>query len=59
VNLVLKALEKAGMRINRFKCTFHVKEIEFLGYIMGSDEIKIDLKKSIDNPGLTSATKCN
>jgi hypothetical protein len=45
VNLVFKALEKAGIRINKFKCTFHAKEMEFLDYIMGSDGIKIDPKK--------------
>jgi hypothetical protein len=45
MNLVLEALEKAGMRINGSKCIFHVKEMEFLGYIMGSDGIKIDPKK--------------
>jgi hypothetical protein len=45
VNLVLEALGKAGMRINRSKYTFHAKEMEFLGYIMGSERIKIDLKK--------------
>jgi hypothetical protein len=45
VNLVFKALGKAGIRINGFKYTFHAKEMEFLGYIMGSDKIKIDLKK--------------
>jgi hypothetical protein len=45
MNLVLEALGKAGMRINRFKYTFHAKEVEFLGYIVGSDKIKMDLKK--------------
>jgi hypothetical protein len=45
MNLVLEALEKAGMRINRFKYIFHVKEMEFLGYIVGLDRIKMDLKK--------------
>jgi hypothetical protein len=45
VNLVLKALEKAGIRINGFKCTFHTKKMEFLSYIIGSDGIKIDPKK--------------
>jgi hypothetical protein len=43
--LVLKALGKAGIKINKFKYTFHAKEVEFLGYIMGSDKIKMDLKK--------------
>jgi hypothetical protein len=45
MNLVFKALGKAGMRINRFKYIFHAKEMEFLGYIIGSDRIKIDSKK--------------
>jgi hypothetical protein len=45
VNLVLEALKKAGIKINGPKYTFHVKEMEFLGYIIGSDGIKIDLKK--------------
>jgi hypothetical protein len=45
MNLVLKTLEKTGMRINEFKCTFHAKEMEFLGYIIGSDKIKMDPKK--------------
>jgi hypothetical protein len=33
------------MRINESKYIFHAKEMEFLNYIMGSDKIKIDLKK--------------
>jgi hypothetical protein len=45
VNLVLETLEKADIRINKPKYIFHAKEMEFLGYIMGSDKIKIDLKK--------------
>jgi hypothetical protein len=45
MNLVLEALEKAGIRINGFKCIFYVKEVKFLGYIMGLDGIKIDPKK--------------
>jgi hypothetical protein len=45
MNLVLNALEKAGMRINKPKYIFHTKKVEFLGYIMGSDRIKINLKK--------------
>jgi hypothetical protein len=45
VNLVLETLEKADMRINKSKYTFHAKEVEFLGYIMGLDRIKINLKK--------------
>jgi hypothetical protein len=45
MNLILKALKKAGMRINGPKYTFHIKEMEFLDYIIGSDKIKIDPKK--------------
>jgi hypothetical protein len=33
------------MRINKPKYIFYAKEMEFLGYIIGSDEIKIDPKK--------------
>jgi hypothetical protein len=45
MNLVLEALEKTDMRINRPKYTFYAKEVEFLGYIIGLDRIKIDSKK--------------
>jgi hypothetical protein len=45
VNLVLEALGKVGIRINKFKYTFYAKEMEFLGYIIGSDKIKMDPKK--------------
>jgi hypothetical protein len=33
------------MRINGLKYTFHAKEMEFLGYIVSLNKIKIDLKK--------------
>jgi hypothetical protein len=45
VDLVLEALEKAGIRINRSKCIFYAKKVEFLGYIVGLDGIKMDPKK--------------
>jgi hypothetical protein len=45
VNLVLKTLEKASMKINGPKYIFHAKEMEFLSYIVGLNEIKMDLKK--------------
>jgi hypothetical protein len=45
VNLVFEILGKVGMRINGPKCIFYIKEMEFLGYIIGLDGIKIDLKK--------------
>jgi hypothetical protein len=45
MNLVFEILGKADMRINGLKCIFHTKKMEFLGYIVGSNGIKIDLKK--------------
>jgi hypothetical protein len=45
VNLILEALEKAGMRINGLKYTFYAKEMEFLNYIISLNGIKIDPKK--------------
>jgi hypothetical protein len=45
MNLILETLEKAGMRINRPKYTFYIKEVEFLDYIIGLKGIKIDPKK--------------
>jgi hypothetical protein len=57
VNLVFKALEKIDMRINKFKYIFYAKEVEFLGYIIGLDRIKMNLKKSISNLRLARTTK--
>jgi len=45
MNLILKTLGKAGIRINGPKYIFHAKKVEFLGYIVDSDGIKIDPKK--------------
>jgi hypothetical protein len=45
VNLILEALKKAGIRINRLKCIFYAKKIEFLSYIVGLNGIKMDPKK--------------
>jgi hypothetical protein len=45
VRLVLKALEGAGMRINGEKSTFHASEVEFLGFIITRDGVKMDPKK--------------
>jgi hypothetical protein len=45
VTLVLEALEKADMGLHPEKCVFHAKKIEFLGYILTQDGIKIDPAK--------------
>jgi len=46
VTTVLKALEKADMRINGAKNIFHVQRINFLGYILTTDGIKMDPVKT-------------
>jgi hypothetical protein len=45
MNLVLETLGKAGMKINKPKYIFYAKKMEFLGYIVGLNGIKIDSKK--------------
>jgi Reverse transcriptase (RNA-dependent DNA polymerase) len=45
VTAVLKALEKADMRINGAKSVFYVQRVNFLGYIFIIDGIKIDFVK--------------
>jgi Reverse transcriptase (RNA-dependent DNA polymerase) len=42
---VLEALEKADMRINGAKSMFHVQRVNFLGYILITDGVKMDLVK--------------
>jgi transposase InsO family protein len=41
----LKKLRDAGLKLNRQKCEFSKREIEFLGYIISGDGIKIDPAK--------------
>jgi Reverse transcriptase (RNA-dependent DNA polymerase) len=43
---VLKALEKADVRINGAKSIFHVQRVNFLGYIFIIDGVKMDLVKT-------------
>jgi hypothetical protein len=45
VTAVLKALEKADMRINNAKNIFYVQRINFFGYILITDGVKMDLVK--------------
>jgi hypothetical protein len=42
ITAVLKVLEKANVRINNAKNMFHVQRVNFLGYILIIDEIKMD-----------------
>jgi Reverse transcriptase (RNA-dependent DNA polymerase) len=46
VTTVLEALEKANMRINDAKSVFYVQRVNFLGYILIIDGIKIDPVKT-------------
>jgi hypothetical protein len=45
VTLVLEALRDAGMRIQGEKCAFHQQEVEFLGFILSTEGVKMDPKK--------------
>ena len=42
---ILETLKKANMRINNAKSIFHVQYINFLGYILIIDRVKIDSVK--------------
>ena len=46
VTAVLKALEKANIKINNAKNVFHVQRVNFLGYILTTNKIKMDLVKT-------------
>jgi hypothetical protein len=45
VTAILKALEKADIRINNAKSVFHVQRVNFLGYILIIDGVKMNLVK--------------
>jgi hypothetical protein len=45
VSAVLEVLGKTGIRINGEKSIFYTAEVEFLGFIITQNGIKIDLKK--------------
>jgi hypothetical protein len=46
VTAVLKALERADMRINDTKSMFHVQRVNFFGYVFTTDRVKMDLVKT-------------
>ena len=59
VETILKLLEENKFYANKWKCSFRKKEIEFLGHIVSTDNIKVDLKKImeiIEWPPLKSIT---
>ena len=45
VSKVLELLKEENLRMKIKKAEFHKKEVEFLGYVIGRKDIKIDKKK--------------
>ena len=45
VKKVLKVLISQSLQFKASKCEFHKKEIEYLGYIVGKEGIKMNLEK--------------
>src|SRR5579859_667994 len=45
VRKVLTQLREAGLLLKPSKCQFHVTEVEFLGFIVGNDGVKMDPTK--------------
>jgi len=42
---VLKALSDAGLHLKPEKCQFHKQEVKYLGFIIGTDGIRMDPEK--------------
>jgi hypothetical protein len=45
VKLILRALRKAGLQAEIEKCEFHTTETRYLGLIIGTEGVKMNLKK--------------
>ena len=45
VRKVLEWLQEAGLFLKPSKCEFHVQEVEFLGFVIGKDGIRMDPAK--------------
>jgi hypothetical protein len=45
VTEVLKCLRKADLRLKPEKCEWHKEEVEFLGFVVGRNGVKISSKK--------------
>jgi hypothetical protein len=45
VRKVLEALDKADMKVAGEKCAFHQQEVEFLGFILSTEGVKMDPRK--------------
>jgi hypothetical protein len=42
---VLKAIEEAGLQLDVDKCEFYKAEVTYLGYVVSTDGIRMDLNK--------------
>lgn len=45
VRKVLERLREAGLFLKPSKCVFHVQEVEFLGFVLGVNGVRMDPKK--------------
>src|SRR5690606_16923696 len=45
VKQVMKELQNAQLQVKLSKCIFHAKEVEFLGFIINADGVKMDQNK--------------
>jgi hypothetical protein len=45
VTEVLECLRKADLRLKPEKCKWHKEEVEFLGFVVGRNRVKISSKK--------------
>jgi RNase H-like domain found in reverse transcriptase/Integrase zinc binding domain/Reverse transcriptase (RNA-dependent DNA polymerase) len=45
VRMVLERLKEAGLFLKQSKRQFHVQEVEFLGFIVGKNGVRMDLAK--------------
>jgi hypothetical protein len=45
IKKILKKLINENLRIKTEKTEFHAKEVDFLGFVVGRKEVKIDKKK--------------
>jgi len=46
VSNILEAIRKSGMKVKPSKCEFHQSETEYLGFIIGQEEVKTDPVKT-------------
>ena len=45
VRTILKRVKETGLRLKTSKCEFHTKEIEYLGYVISPQGLRMDEEK--------------